>query len=219
MIGDQNDFFTRIKSVLPRWFGPSSPLLDALLTGIANNSAFVYVLYQYAKLQTRIATATDAWLDMIAADFFGETLRRAANQSDTSFRARILINLFRERATRNAIVKVLTDLTGRAPIIIEPQRPADTGAYRAPNSGYGVAGGYGSLSLAYQGFVQAFRPESTGIPFVAGYGTSPGGYGSPSRADYATLAESTSGITDADIYAAIDSVKPEGTIVWTRIRS
>lgn len=219
MIGDQDDFFARIKQVLPRWFGPSSPLLDALLTGISNNSAFVYALYLYAKLQTRIATATDGWLDIIAVDFFGNTLMRAANQSDTSFRARILINLFRERATRYAIVKVLTDLTGRAPIIIEPQRPADTGAYSAPNSGYGVAGAYGSLSLAYQGFVQAFRPAATGIPYVAGYGTSPGGYGTPSRADYATLAESTSGISDADIHAAIDSVKPEGTIVWTRISS
>lgn len=219
MIGDQNDFFSRLKGVLPRWFGPSSPLVDALLTGIASNSAFVYALYLYAKAQTRIATATDAWLDLIAFDFFGETLRRAANQSDTSFRARIMINLFRERATRYAIEKVLIDLTGRAPVIIEPQRPADTGAYGAPNSGYGVAGGYGSLSLEYQGFVHAFRPASTGIPYVAGYGTSPGGYGTPSRADYATLAESTSGISDADIYAAINSVKPEGTVVWTRISS
>jgi hypothetical protein len=218
-IGDQVDIVGRIKSVLPRWFGPSSPLLDALLQGLANSSAFVYSLYLYAKLQTRIKTATDGWLDMIAADFFGAALQRAGSQSDASFRARILINLFRERATRNGIVKVLTDLTGRAPVIFEPQRPADTGAYGAPNVGYGAAGGYGSMLLPFQAFVQAFRPASTGIPFVAGYGSSPGGYGVASRADYASLSQSTGAVSDADIYAAVDSVKPAGTILWTKINS
>lgn len=219
MTGDQNDIVGRIKSVLPRWFGPDSPLLDALLQGLANASAFVYSLYLYAKLQTRILTATDGWLDMIAADYFGSALMRSDNQSDASFRARIIINMFRERGTRNAIAKVLTDLTGRAPIIFEPQRPLDTGAYSASNSGYGLAGGYGSLQIPYQAFVQAFRPASTGIPYVAGYGNSPAGYGAASRADYATLSQITDSVSDSDIYAAIDSVKPIGTTVWTRINS
>jgi hypothetical protein len=217
--GDQSDIFSRIKSVLPRWFGPASPLLDALLQGLASASAFVFSLYVYARLQTRILTATDGWLDMVAADFFGAALLRSSNQSDASFRARIIINLFRERGTRNAVAKVLLDLTGRAPIIFEPQRPADTGAYRAPNSGYGVAGGYGSMLIPFQAFVQAYRPASTGIPFIAGYGTAPGGYGVASQADYASLAQSTSAVSDADLYAAIDSVKPAGSVVWARISS
>jgi len=220
MTGDQNDILARIKRVLPStWFGSDSPLIDALLTGLAATSAFAYSLYQYAVLQTRILTATDGWLDMIAADFFGATLQRTTNQSDASFRARILIALFRERGTRAAIIKVLTDLTGRAPIIIEPQRPADTGAYRAPNSGYGVAGAYGSLQLPFQAFVQAYRPIGTGIPYVAGYGASPGGYSAPSRADYASLSDVLGAVTDADIQAAVDSVKPAATIIWLKIAS
>lgn len=450
-IGDQADIFGRIKAVLPnRWFGGISPLLDAITQGLANSSAFIYSLYLYAKLQTRILTATDGWLDMVAADFFGAALLRNANQTDASFRARIIINMFRERGTRNAITKVLTDLTGRAPIIFEPQRPKDTGAYGAavavsrsttatyidgsgilrtaavnevryqnnallieaaatnsltysqafdnasywvpavapvavtPNAaigpdgfnsaylltdtgannpsllqvstgisypigtlitcsifikqgssanstlncyatgdaetnstvtwaagvpsvtlgtitavangfyrwsmpvtpavlgqflfrfwpldrgrpltdagsvygygaqvenggltsyiptfgttvtraadvllnnmtagsaalgGYGIAGGYGSMLIPFQAFVQAFRPASTGIPYVAGYGSSPGGYGVASRADYATLSQSTSAVTDADLYAAIDSVKPVATTLWTQINS
>ncbi|MDN2676697.1 hypothetical protein [Janthinobacterium sp. SUN033] len=219
MTGDQSDIVARIKSVLPPWFGPVPDLIDALVHGLANVSAFTYSLFQYAVLQTRIKTATDGWLDMIAADFFGNALIRAANQSDASFRARIIINLFRERATRNAITRVLTDLTGRAPIIIEPQRPADTGAYSAPNSGYGVAGAYGSMLLPFQAFVQAYRPASSGIPYIAGYGSPPGGYSAPSRASYATMSQSTGAVTDADLYAAVDSVKPVGTIVWMNIRS
>src|SRR5947207_74321 len=130
-VGDQQNMLQRLKALIPAtWFGDTSPLLDALLNGLAKAASFSYSLILYATLQTRIKTATDGWLDMISADFFGSSLPRKANQSDASFRNRIVINLFRERATRNAVVKVLTDLTGRAPIIIEPQRPADTGAYR-----------------------------------------------------------------------------------------
>lgn len=217
-IGDQTDIFGRIKAVLPnRWFGDDSPLVDALIQGLANSSAFIYSLYLYTKLQTRIKTATDGWLDMIAADYFGSTLIRATNQTDTSFRNKIIVNLFRERATRNSITKVLIDLTGRAPVIVEPQRPADTGAYSAPNSGYGVAGAYGSLLIPYQGFIVAYRPLATGIPYIAGYGVSTGAYSTPSQACYATLSQITDQVSDADIYSAIDSVKPIGTIAWTRI--
>ncbi len=33
----------------------------------------------------------------------------------------------------------------------------------------------------------------------------------------ASLSQIQGAVTDADIYAAIDSVKPVGTVVWTRI--
>jgi len=219
MTGDQSDVLARIKVVLPRWFADSNPILDALNQGYAYTASFIYSLYAYAKLQTRILTATDGWLDLIAADYFGTALMRAANQTDASFRARIIVNLFRERATRNGISKVLIDLTGRAPIIIEVMRPADTGAYSAPNSGYGVAGNYGSMLIPFQAFVIAYRPSSSGIPNVAGYGNSPAGYGTPSQADYASISQIQGAVLDADIYAAIDSCKPVGTILWTRIVS
>lgn len=217
MTGDQNDLFLRLKAILPRWFGDTTPTLDAVLQGLAWAGSFVYSLWAYAKLQTRILTASDGWLDMIAADFFGTAVLRQANQTDASFRARIIINLMRERATRRAIIKVLQDLTGRTPIVVEPQRPADTGAYSAPNSGYGSAGSYGSMLLPYQGFVTAYRPLTTGIPYVAGYGVSTGAYSTPSRADYASQANVQGSVTDADIYAAIDSVKPAATTLWANI--
>lgn len=223
MIGDTNDIFGRLKAKLPsRWFGSvadGKTLLDGVLGGIATLLAFVYTLYSYARLQTRILTATDGWLDIIAADYFGpDGLRRKTGQSDASYRLVILANLFREKATRNAVVQILTALTGRAPTIIEPTRPADTGAYRAPNSGYGVAGAYGSLSLPYQAFVIAYRPVSAaGLASVAGYGIPTGAYSTASRAEYASLSMVTGGVTDGDIFAAIDAVKPAGTIVWARI--
>lgn len=216
-IGDQANIFARIKSVLPsKWFGSISPLIDALIQGFASGSALVYSLYVYAKLQTRIKTATDGWLDIISADFFGAALPRMANQSDASFRARIIVRLFRERATRNGLSKVLLDLTGRTPVIFEPTRPIDTGGYGA-YAGYSTAGGYGSTLLPYQAFVTAYRPLGSGIPSVAGYGISTGGYGTSSRADYASYASILNAVSDTDIYSAIDAVKPAGTIIWARI--
>lgn len=217
--GDQADIVSRIKGLLPHWFGDTSPILDGVITGLANGLAFIYSLYAYAKLQTRILTATDGWLDLIAADYFGAAIARAVNQTDASFRTRIIINLFRERATRYGITRVLLDLTGRAPVIFEPQRPADTGSYGGPTIGYGLAGGYGSILIPFQAFVKAYRPSSSGIPLVAGYGSSPAGYSTPSRGDYATLSQIQGAVTDADIYAAVDSVKPAGTIIWTQINS
>ena len=218
--GDQNDALARLKSTLPqRWFGNPTPILDAVLTGYAWAASFVYSLYVYAKQQTRIKTATDGWLDMISADFFGTTLLRAANQSDTSFRARIIANLFRERATRAGLIKVLVDLTGRIPKIFEPMRPLDTGAWGANIWGWGAAGGYGSTLMPFQCLVNAYRPLGTGIPYVNGYGQPAGGYGSPSRAEYASISWIQQAVLDSDIYAAVDSVKPVATIPWTRINN
>jgi len=207
--GDQTDTFGRIKALIPRWFSDSTPVLDALLRGFAWAKSFVYELIVYAALQTRIKTATGGWLDMIAADFFGATVQRKLGQSDASFRGGIIVNLLRERATRGGLARALTDLTGRAPAIFEPRRPMDTGCYGGPLIGYGVAGGYGSLLLPYQAFVTAFRPLGGGIANIAGYGVPGGGYGVASQAQDVA--------TDADIYAAIDSVKPIATIVWARV--
>lgn len=215
--GDRSDQLRRLKALLPRWFGDRSATLDALLSGFAYVQAFLFDLIAYAKLQTRVRTATGGWLDLISSDFFGDAVPRLAGQSDSSFRTRIIINLFRKRGTRAAVVAVLEDLTGRTPTIFEPLRVADTGAYAIPTSGYGVAARYGSALLPYQGFVIAYRPLGSGIPYVAGYGIPTGAYSTPSRSAYASLGDALDGISDADIYAAIDSVKVAGTVAWTRI--
>jgi hypothetical protein len=187
--GDQADLLGRLKALLPQnWFGATPTLLTAMLQGYAASGAFVYSLYAYAKKQTRITTATDGWLDMIAADYFGAGLIRPFGQGDDLYRARILSNLLRPRATHSAMVLALQTLTGRTPRVIELGRPLDTGAY-----GYLLGYGYGAYSsawpVAYQAFVTAYRP-------LAGSGYS---------------------ATDAEIYAAIEAVKPIGTVIWTAI--
>ncbi len=215
--GDVDDQNARLKGYLPPWFGDAFPLLAAVLNGIATVNSFLYGLISYAALQARIMTASGGFLDLIASDFFGPGILRGAGQSDTSFRNTIVVNLFRERATRHAVAQVLTDLTGNAPIIFEPSRVQDTGGYGMSVMGYGMAGRYGSLLLPYQAFVTAFRPTNSGIPNVAGYGISTGGYSTPSQAEYASLSMVLDAVSDAEIFAAIDGVKVAGTIVWAQI--
>ena len=222
MTGDKNDMLGRIKAVLPaRWFADETPLLDGLASGLAEAGAWLHGLLANVKLQARLLTATGGFLDMAAQDFFGARVSRRLGQGDTAFRARIQAELLRERGTRGAVIAVLTDLTGRAPVVFEPARPADTRAY-GKACGYGVAGGWGSLMLPFQSFVTAYRAQGQGIAAVAGWhagvapGSSPGGWGR-GAIEYATLDMLSGEITDADINAAIAGVLPVSAIAWTRI--
>lgn len=215
--GDQGDFVSRLKSLMPmRWFNDSNPIVEAVLNGYASACAWVYSLYTYAVMQTRILTSTGGWLDLTAYDFFGDKIKRGANQTDADFLNIIKINLFRERGTRHSIISILEDLTGKTPLIIEPTRPQDCGCYGGPAIGYGVAGAYGSLVMPYQCFVTAYRSTGAGIPYVGGYTSTVSGYSTPSRGKYASYSDLTS-VTDAQIYAAIAAVKMEGSVVWVRI--
>jgi hypothetical protein len=219
VIGDQQDCLNRIKALLPRgWFNGSTPVLDALLQGMAWAFALVYSLIQYAKLQTRIATATDGFLDLIAYDFFGTTLLRRQQETDAPYRARILATLLREKVTRKGMNDALVTLTGRAPIIFEPARPADAGCWGTTGFAWGAAGGWGSLLLRAQTFVTAFRPAGQGIPNVAGWGTNYAGWGCPYFC-WTSLSQVTGAVTDADIYETIAATAAAGTEVWTRIQS
>jgi hypothetical protein len=224
MTGDQQDMLSRLRAVLPTgWFPDQAPVLDGLLNGLASAGSWAHGLLQCVKAQTRIATASDIWLDIIASDFFGSRVMRRNGQSDETFRSRIQRELFRERGTRGAIIAILTDLTGRAPMVFEPARPTDTGGYASigglgAGTAYGVAGGWGNLGLPFQCFITAYRPIGSGIASIAGWGGNLGSYGR-GAIEYASLEMVQGQVTDSDIYAAVADVLPVATIGWTRITS
>ena len=216
-IGDQSDMLSRLKRLVPAgWFGDINPVRDALLWGYAQALAWGYSLYLYAQAQTRIKTATDGWLDLIGLDFFGSNLVRYTSQADSSYRNRILINIFRERATRRGMDQVLFDLTGRRPLIIEPSKPDDCGCLGV-SLGLGVAGPIGSTICAYQAFVTAYRPTGGGAGNWPGIKTNWFGLGQTSA--LIPQAQLFSDVSDADIIAAIEATKAFGTTVWYRIVS
>lgn len=222
MTGDQADFLRRLRTVLPaRWFPDVAPVLDSLLSGLASGWTVIYGSLQFVRAQTRIATASGVWLDIIGRDFFGLSLSRRPDEGDASYRRRIQLELFRERGTRAAVTSVLSDLTGRSPVIFEPARTTDTGGYgsaaaAATGLSYGVAGGWGSLQLPFQSFVMAYRPAGSGIALVSGWGQGAGGYGI-GNIEYGNLDMIEGQVTDADIMAAVASVLPIASTVWLAI--
>ncbi len=230
--GDQYDFAARLRAVLPaRWFpdttpgaASNTPILDAVLAGIAAVWAQIYALLAYVRLQTRIATATDVFLDMIARDFFGARLQRRPTEADGKYRARILASLLPPGGTRAALIGALVRLTGRVPVVFEPRNTMDSGGYGTRGSSawsglaYGAAGGYGCLAEPFQCFVTAYRPHSGGVAGVAGWGAGAGGYG-VGAIEYFGTDMLAGQVTDPDIYSAIAATMPAGTIAWTAISS
>lgn len=219
--GDQDDMLRRLRSALPRgWFSDSAPVLDAVLSGFAAVAAHVYAFLLYVKRQSRIKTASDGWLDLLAFDFFGLRFRRYPGESDHSFRHRVIDEILRPRATREGIIRAVRDLTGRDPEFFEPANPSDCGGYgMARAMGYNMAGRYGSLMLPYQAFVVAYRPAGLGVPMVAGYGTGAGGLTVGGHIEYVGQSMIAGPVTDADIYRTISETKAAGTVIWTSIQS
>lgn len=218
--GDTNDVVNRLRAVLPPWFPDLSnaPILSALLTGIGGAFAFVYSTLSFAALQTRISTATGAWLDLIGWDFFGTRFMRRQGETDASFQPRILQEILRPRQTRASLVLMLKQLTGRTPTVQEAWNPQDWGGYGMPYSGYGIALGYGSLNYPNQVFAVAFRPIGNGIPGISGYGNSFGGYGK-GQLSYSDIGQMTGSIPDSEIYQRVSQTVAAGITAWVDIQS
>ena len=215
----------RIEATLPaRWFGEDTPVLDLVLGSLSAGWMGLFDLLDYVRVQTRIGTATDTWLDLIARDYFGRRLQRRRRETDGSFRTRIFFEFRRDRCTRAAIYEVLAELTGRRPIVFEPTNPRDTGCYGSRGSAemgraaYCTSGGWGSLNLPFQAFVKAFRPQADGVAMINGWGGSVGGFGAGSSA-YISSDADLSWADDSEIYEAVASTAPVGTIIWMSIES
>lgn len=224
MTGDQSDIIGRLRALLPaRWFPDQAPVLNTVLAGLGSAWAWLYSMVQFARAQTRIATATDVWLDMISSDLFGDTLGRRVAESDASFRQRIQAEVLRPRGTREAMMKLLVDLSGRSPKIFEPARPTDTGGYggisgKAFGFAYGQAGGWGSLQLPFQSFIVAYRAASSGISQVNGWGQPAGGYGIGSI-EYGGLDMIEGQLTDQAIYSSIARCLPVASTAWVSLQN
>jgi hypothetical protein len=76
--------------------------------------------------------------------------------------------------------------------------------------------------MPFQALITAYRPSTSGIPNIPGYGatsTSTGFYlgGYSVTGEYADMGWIIGAVTDAQIYAAVANVAPIGVIPWTQI--
>jgi hypothetical protein len=134
--GDIPDFQARLRANLPPWFPNvgSAPVIDAILTGIATLFANFYVLYVFAKAQTRILTSSGAFIDLIAWDYFGGRFTRLPGEGDVSFLKRVVAELIRARVTRAAIQSALVSITGYPVRIVEASVLTDVGFWKMRGS-------------------------------------------------------------------------------------
>ena len=221
--GDAQDIVHRVRQLIPgRWFMWGAPLRDAVLGGLADSMAWLYQWLIFIRQQSRIATASGIFLDLIAYDFLNRTLLRGAGGTtdDTNIRIQITNAILAERVTRKGMMNALTLLLTVPPFIFEPWNPFDAGGYGEGNFAYGRAGGWGSIQLPGQVFLKVSRAalRSTGVPYVQGWGGTPtlGGYG-VGAIQYIATETPEIGVTDQDIYNTIVRNKPTGLIVWTQI--
>jgi hypothetical protein len=175
-------------------------------------------------MQTRINTATETWLDLIALDYFGYRIKRRSHEIDSAFSNRIREELLRDRCTRAAIYDLLLDLTGIPPNIFEPANPQDTGSYSSLGSpegslaAYGVSGGWGSLDLPFQAFIRVIRAEAAGVAMVNGWSGIFGGYGE-GLSSYIGSGMNSAQASDTEIYRSVCRTAPAGSIMWMSIES
>lgn len=222
MTGDENDMQARLRALLPRgWFADEAPILATLLAGLASVWAWSYGLLDYVGQQTRIATASDGWLDLIAEDYGGASWARQTGETDNAFRTRIHRNLSRLRGTRQALIDNVTALTGRAPTVFEPAFPPDTGGLNGPGLGWNSQGGWGSLALPFQCFVIAYRPHGGGIANIGGWGSNDtsfalGGWNTGALG-WGDAALVRGAVTDAQILAAVADSMPAASVAWTAL--
>lgn len=210
-VGDQADVLSRLKALVPSsWFRQQHAEVDAVLSGAAEAQSFVYSLIQYAKQQTRIASSTDGFLELTALDFFGIRFPRLSNETDAAYSARIIKEIFRERATRHGISQALLDLTGYAPILQEPANPNDTWAW---DESFWDVGTLGSTQNNNQIFVTAYRPAGGGIANTPGWDS---GYWDTtfSWVDQTLV---VAPVTDAQIYATVAQTVAAGVTAWVMI--
>lgn len=190
--GSTSDILTRLQSYLPRgWFGDLSltPILNGLLTGIANTFSILYSLIMFIKANTRLGTSSGGWIDMWAADFFGNGMPRLPGETDALYIIRIQVMMLQGKATRAGMIAALTLLTGRAPVVTEFQQTTDTGSY-SHLFGYGQAGAYGSMAYPWNCCIVVYRP---------------------------LVATPQYGLLDSTIYTIINAVRPAGTVIWVRL--
>ena len=193
-LGDLSDFQSRLRKLIPySWFPNPAPILFGALSGPAYVLSRAYALFKYAKAQARMATTTDAFLEIAAVDYVGLRIQRRAGENDWSFRSRILEEALRLRNTRQALIVALTELTGRPPQIFAPWNTGDVGALDVGTLACDVAGcvgeGMDSTGIPFTFFVNAYRP-------LVGSGLT---------------------VADSEIYAMVNAVTAAGVTAWVNI--
>lgn len=210
-IGSVADLVARLRGRFPAgWAGPAStaPVFAALILGMATAHADLYALAQFAGQMIYLQTAQGGWLDTWTYDFFGTTLLRNPGESDGAYFKRAQAALFRSTCTREAVISVVTDLTGAVPTLVEPWRGLDTFALDIDAFALNGPGRLGALNRPYQAML-----------YVPGVSSATGGLAlniSPLNAENYLGTDTSESDTREDIFSALDLVRPIGVTLYVQ---
>lgn len=216
-------FAARMAALIPNGWASAAAkqnggVVYALLETAGTQTSFLLKSLTYALGSTRIQTAVNGELDLAGEDFFGDQLLRNQNETDDSYRARLLANLPPQGATRPAIVNALEALTGVLPRVIEPWQVNDTGAWDVGLSYWDIdstqnPARWGDATCRYQGFIITPAPQIAGLdgnPLEtwddSAYWDIPG---------YGLLQLAANPVQQ--IYTLLARLHVEGTIIWVHI--
>lgn len=218
MIGDRSYFQGLTKANLPLgWFPDDGPVINAVSNAVADPMAATFDMVAYVSKQSRLATATDSFLDLLALDYFGPAfMKRRKGEGDEPYRARLQAEMLRPLCTREAISDLVADLTGTVPVIFEPNYQPDTGSWGL--GGWGVANRYGSRTTPFEYLIDVTRPKGQGIPTLPGWGATAAAWGGPNFC-YASRSDVEGVVTDDEIMAAIARATPAGVTAYVNISS
>lgn len=255
----QAEFTEQQLSVLPRgWFGtnallPQDEQFDdgnnavalkagasyVTIRGFAKSGAVIFDQQETIKSQFGLTGAVGDQIDVIAADFFDNTLPRFSGESDASYKSRIVSRLFVPTSTRQGMADAIFRAVGAYPVILERREAGLTGGYLTGSSDLLCTFGSGGIVTdaadqtygrygydeagAYAGSVPNFRATEVG-PLAYDtdglYGFN-GGAGADAYEAFITVQQPSSSsvyyISDLQIYAFIDAAKPFSTTMWVRI--
>ena len=84
---------------------------------------------------------------------------------------------------------------------------------------FGGTGCYASTDLAYQLFVTAYRPLTSGVPNASGFDVGQGGLDVGLGLQLIDMAQVQASVSDAEIYATVAKNQAAGALAWTAIQS
>ena len=188
---------------------PPTPTLltnvGALLQGFGNVGSYIYNLAVLAKAQMRLLTSVGLFIDLWSYDRLGLFIQRKTGETDAAWRARVAKEVVRIRVSRSGMYQTILDLTGFAPVIIEPWNTGDCGAWSrgvgssalptpsswvtgVNSSGNVVQGQYGWGTQTWTAVVLMIvkMPGVQGIPKLGGWSTGVGSGASPTIGSWTT---------------------------------
>ncbi len=217
-----DEWATRLVNTQPaQWYSDAAKapmgVLYSLMYSLGQVLQNLQLGLQYSYDAVYLQTAIGAALDSAVADFYGTSLVRLPGETDQALSTKAQASLFQPVGTEQALRQALYNFTGRYPVIVNEWNLTQTGMwgtgfFDAPPGPYGL---FFASGVPYQCFVQTVLPSIAALNGGPLYCWGAGFFFGSPTSYWADLEGAANGLQQ--LYDVINSVKPEGVVVWVQI--